>query len=143
MKTSTIPVQAPAWYIVDAADQKLGRVAAKVAHVLKGKHKASYSPHQLCGDCVIIINVEKLDISANKAMKKVYFHHTGYPGHMQRKTLAKMLEKSPVVVMEKAIQGMLAPGRQRSQILKRLHVIQGSEHKYAPQKPVPLDISTL
>jgi len=140
MKTSTIPVTAPTWYTVDATDQTIGRLAAKIAHVLRGKHKPTFSPHQMCGDHIILLNVEKLDVSPNKALKKVYHHHTGRPGGFSTTSLGKMMQDDPEQVMERAVKGMLPRNRLRAQMMKRLHIMKGTEHKYAPQKPVSLTL---
>jgi len=143
MKTSTIPVTAPAWYVIDATGQTLGRVATKVAHVLRGKHKPSFSPHQLCGDHVIILNVEKLSIPMKKLKNKLYIRHSGYLGHLRATTLEKMMAEKPEEVMRKAIRGMLPYNRLKFQMIKRAHILQGGEHKFAAQKPVPLNLPTL
>ncbi len=140
MKTSVLPVPAPIWYIVDAEGQTIGNVATNVAHVLRGKHKPSFSPHQLCGDHVIVVNIDKLSISPAKSKGKLYYHHTGYLGHMQVRTLEKMMEK-PEKVIELAVKGMLPQNRLRPKMLKRMHVYTGTEHKYAAQKPVPLTLA--
>jgi large subunit ribosomal protein L13 len=141
MKTTTVPVSAPAWHVVDASDQTIGRLATVVAHVLRGKHKPSFSPHQLCGDQVIIINAEKLKVSPNKALKKTYYDHSGFPGGLTTRSLGKLMESRPEEVLERAIKGMLPRNRLRAQMLKRLHVYRGAEHKYAAQKPQPLTIA--
>jgi large subunit ribosomal protein L13 len=141
MKTSTIKPPAPTWYTVDAEGQVLGRIAAKIAKVLRGKHRPSFSPHQLCGDHIIVLNVEKLSITASKLRSKIYRHHTGFLGHMQERTLEQMLREDPRKVMDIAVKGMLAKTRLRPQMLKRLHVYVGTDHPYAPQKPVSLDLS--
>ena len=143
MKTTTTPVSAPLWHLVDADGQTIGFVASKVAHVLRGKHRPTFSPHQLCGDHVIIINAAKLAVTPEKGRRKTYFHHTGYLGHSHVKSLAKMMEESPETVIEKAVYGMLPKNRLRPQMLKRMHVLAGAEHKYAPQKPQPLDLHIL
>lgn len=140
MKTSTIPTTAPQWFTVDAEGQILGRVAALVAHRLRGKHKPNFAPHQLCGDQIIILNAEKIAIHPKKQRGKKYVTHSGYLGHIQTKTLEKMMEDKPEEVMRKAIYGMLPRNRLRFQMLKRVHIICGSEHRYAAQKPVPLTL---
>ena len=143
MKTTTIPVSAPLWHLVDATGQTIGFVSSKVAHVLRGKHRPSFSPHQLCGDHVVIINVDKLSVTPEKARRKTYFHHTGFLGHSHVKSLAKMMEETPEKVIEKAVYGMLPKNRLRPQMLKRMHVYVGAEHKYGAQKPKPLDLTTV
>jgi large subunit ribosomal protein L13 len=143
MKTSVIPISAPVWYVVDAEGQTIGGIATKAAHVLRGKHKPSFAPHQLCGDHVIILNVEKLSVLPKKLITKMYVRHSGYLGHLRTKTLGKMMEEKPEDVMLQAIRGMLPRNRLKFQMLKRLHILTGSEHKYAAQKPVPLNLPTL
>lgn len=138
MKTTVTPVSAPSWFVVDATDKTIGHIAANVAHVLRGKHKPTFSAHQLCGDHVVIINAEKLAISPQKGIRKTYFDHTGYLGHWRVTSLADMMKKHPERVLEMAVKGMLPHNRLRFQMLKRLHVLPGAEHKYAAQKPVPL-----
>ena len=143
MKTTTVPVSAPLWHIVDATGLTIGFVSSKVAHVLRGKHRPTFSPHQLCGDHVIVLNVEKLAVTPEKGRRKTYFHHTGYIGHSHIKTLAKMMEETPEKVIEKAVHGMLPKNRLRHAMLRRLHVCRGTEHQYAPQKPTALDLTTV
>ncbi len=143
MKTTTVPVTAPAWHLVDADGQTIGRLAAKIAHVLRGKHKPTFSPHQLCGDHIVLVNVEKLAVTPAKAMKKLYRDHTGYPGHLKTRTLGKVMKEDPAEAIERAVKGMLPANRLRPQMLKRLHVFQGAEHTYAAQKPAPLTLSDL
>ncbi len=138
MKTTVTPVTAPAWFTVDATGLSIGHIAANVAHVLRGKHKPTFSAHQLCGDHVIVLNIEKLKISPEKGIRKSYFDHTGYLGHWSRTSLADMMKRHPERVMEMAVRGMLPRNRLRLQMLKRLHVLVGSEHKYEAQKPAPL-----
>lgn len=137
MKTSTVkqPAQGT-WYIVDAQGQTLGHIASNIAYVLRGKHKPTFSPHQLCSDQVVVVNVEKMAISPMKLRKKVYYHHTGYLGHMQTRTLEKMMQDTPERVLEIAIKGMLPSNRLRPRMLKHLHIHTGSEHRFAAQKPV-------
>lgn len=143
MKTTTVPVSAPLWHLVDAEGQTIGFIASKVSHVLRGKHRPTFSPHQLCGDQVVIINAAKLAVTPEKARRKTYFHHTGYLGHSRVKSLGKMMEESPSKVIEMAVYGMLPKNRLRPQMLKRMHVVDGAEHKYGPQKPQPLDLKTV
>ncbi len=140
MKTTTIPVSAPTWFLLDATDQIPGRVSAAVAHVLRGKHKPTFSPHQLCGDHVIVLNVEKLKIHPKKAINKLYHSHSGYLGSLKTKTMGKMMEETPEEVIRKAVYGMLPRNRLRLQMMKRIHIFQGTEHPYAPQKPVPFNV---
>lgn len=141
MKTTTVPVEAPAWHLVDAKGQSLGRMAAKVATVLRGKHKPTFSPHQLCGDHVVIINAKELAFPQKKLMQKLYYDHSGYIGSMRTTTLGEMMEKNPVRVVEDAVRRMLSKNRLRNDMMKRLHVFSESEHKYEGQQPTPLSLS--
>lgn len=143
MKTSTIPVSAPKWYIVDATDQVIGRLGSRVAHVLRGKHKATFSPHQLCGDVVIVINAEKLAVTPEKGRRKSYFKHKGMLGHTSTFTLSEMMERDARKVIEFAVYGMLPRNRLREDQMHRLHVFKDAEHPYAAQKPEALDLSKL
>jgi large subunit ribosomal protein L13 len=143
MKTTTVPVSAPKWHVVDADGQTIGFISSKIAHVLRGKHLPSFSPHQLCGDHVIVINAAKMSVTPEKGRRKTYFHHTGYLGHTRVRTLANMMEEKPTQVIEKAIYGMLPKNRLRHAMLRRLHVYADDKHKYAPQKPLPLDLTTI
>ncbi len=143
MRTTTVPVSAPTWFVVDASGKTLGRLAARIAHVLRGKHKPDFSPHQLCGDHVIVLNIESIAAHPKKMRGKSYTTHSGYLGHLRTKTLEQMLDENPEEVMRKAIYGMLPRNRLRFQMLKRLHVIKGDQHRYAAQKPVPLPTTIL
>ncbi len=141
MKTSTLPVSAPAWFLIDAEGQSLGKIAVKAATLLRGKHKASFSPHQLCGDQVIVINASKIKLPPKKGMRKIYHRHTGFPGNMKHVTLDKMLERKPTYVIENAVKGMLEANRLRQQMVKRLHVFADGEHPYEAQQPKPLSLT--
>lgn len=141
MKTTTVPAPAPKWLLVDCTGLTIGFVASKVAHVLRGKHRPTYSPHQLCGDHVVCINVSKLAVSPEKGRRKTYVHHTGRLGSISFTPLSKMMEKSPEKVIEKAVYGMLARNRLRNKMLTRLHVYGDDKHKYAAQKPEAFDLS--
>lgn len=138
MKTSTVKPSAPAWYVIDADGQTIGKVAVKAATYLKGKHKPSYAPHQLCGDHIVVINAQKVLLHAKKTFRKTYFRHTGFPGGKKIVGLAQMLEKKPNYVIEHAVKGMLPDNRLARDMLKRLHVFAEAEHDYNAQKPVPL-----
>jgi len=141
MKTSTIPVSAPTWFILDATDVIPGRLAAKVAHVLRGKHKPTFSAHQLCGDHVIVLNVALMRIHPKKLVGKLYRSHSGYLGHLRTTTLGKMMEEKPEEVVRKAVYGMLPRNRLRLQMMKRVHICSDADHPYAPQKPVPFPLA--
>lgn len=135
MKTTTVPVSAPKWMIIDAEGQTIGKVSTKAAHLLRGKHRASFAPHQLCGDHVIVINAGKLSIPPKKVFRKTYYRYTGYMGNMKETTLKTMLAESPEKTIEIAVKGMLTNNRLRSRILKRLHVYVDAAHPYEAQKP--------
>lgn len=143
MKTSTPKAAAPTWYVVDATDQIIGDLSSKVAHVLRGKHKPTFSAHQLCGDVVVVINAAKLKVSPEKGRRKTYWKHTQHPGSMRSRTLAQMMEDKPVRVIEMAIYGMLPRNRLREDMLHRLHVYADDKHRFAAQKPKNLDLSKL
>ncbi|MCC6109980.1 MAG: 50S ribosomal protein L13 [Denitrobacterium sp.] len=123
------------WVLIDAKDQVLGRVAAKAAYILKGKHKPTYTPHVDTGDFVIIINADKVRVTGQKALKKEYFHHTNHPGGLKSETFAEAMQKHPERVIEHAVKGMLPKTTLgRAQGLK-LKVYAGPEHPHAAQKP--------
>ena len=128
------------WYVVDAADKTLGRLAAEVAKVLRGKHKPTFTPHMDTGDHVIIINADKVRLTGNKLVQKVYFRHSGYLGGDKYTKAGDMLAKNPVRMVELAVRGMVPHNRLGSQIIKKLHVYAGSEHPHAAQKPEVLTI---
>ena len=128
------------WYVVDAADKTLGRLAAEVAKVLRGKHKPTFTPHMDTGDHVIIINADKVRLTSQKLVQKVYFRHSGYLGGDKYTKAGDMLAKNPVRMVELAVRGMVPHNRLGSQIIKKLHVYAGSEHPHAAQKPEVLTI---
>ena len=128
------------WYVVDAADKTLGRLAAEVAKVLRGKHKPTFTPHMDTGDHVIIINADKVRLTGKKLVQKVYFRHSGYLGGDKYTKAGDMLTKNPVRMVELAVRGMVPHNRLGSQIIKKLHVYAGSEHPHAAQKPEVLTI---
>ena len=123
------------WYLIDAEGQILGRIATRVADIIRGKNKPSFSPHQNLGDNVIVINAEKIKVTGTKLETKEYHHHSGYPGGLKTITLGRLLEKHPTEALKKAVWGMLPKNRLRSQIIKNLKLISGPSHKYEAQKP--------
>jgi len=132
------------WYVVDATDQVLGRLASRVALILRGKTKPSFTPHVNTGDHVIIINAEKVRLTGNKMQDKQYVRHTGYPGGQRVINPAALLKKNPIAVVEKAVKGMLPKNRLgRAIYSKNLHVYAGAEHPHEAQKPKELDINTI
>ncbi len=128
------------WYVVDAADKTLGRLASTVATILRGKNKPTFSPSIDTGDNVIVINAEKIKVTGKKLSDKIYYSHSDYPGGMRETTLAEMLDKKPAKVIELAVKGMLPSGPIGKQMLTKLHVYAGAEHPHAAQKPETLDI---
>ncbi len=128
------------WYVVDAEGKTLGRLASEIANVLRGKNKPIYTPHIDTGDYVIVVNAEKVVTTGKKLNQKIYYHHSEYVGGMKETTLKEMLEKKPEYVMTHAVKGMLPKGPLGRQMLKKLFVYAGPDHKHAAQKPEALDI---
>ena len=128
------------WYVVDAADKTLGRLAAEVAKVLRGKYKPTFTPHMDTGDHVIIINAAQVKLTGKKLVQKVYFRHSGYLGGDKYTKAGDMLKNNPVRMVELAVKGMVPHNRLGNQIIKKLHVYAGSEHPHAAQKPEVLTI---
>ena len=126
------------WYVVDAEGKTLGRLAAEVAKVLRGKNKAIFTPHADCGDYVIVVNAEKIKVTGKKLDQKIYYHHSDYVGGMKEATLREMLQRHPDRVIEHAVKGMLPKGPLGSQMYKKLFVYAGPDHKHAAQKPEAL-----
>ena len=129
------------WYVIDATDKVLGRVASEVAHRLRGKHKPEFTPHVDTGDFIIVINAGKLKVTGNKATDKKYYRHSGYPGGIYEMTFAKMQEKFPARVLEKAVKGMLPKGPLGYAMLKKLKYYSGAAHPHSAQQPKPLDLA--
>ena len=123
------------WYVIDADGLTLGRLATKVAHVLRGKHKATFTPHIDCGDFVIIVNASKVNLTGNKLDQKMYYNHSGYPGGLRERTAREMKENYPVEMVERAVKGMLPKGRLGRAMYKKLFVYAGSEHPHMAQQP--------
>ena len=123
------------WYVVDAEGQTLGRLAAEVAKVLRGKNKPEFTPHIDTGDNVIVINAEKIKVTGKKLDQKVYYHHSDYVGGMKETTLREMMAKKPEQVIELAVKGMLPKGALGRTMIKKLHVYAGAEHAHQAQKP--------
>ena len=123
------------WYVIDAADKPLGRVAAKAAVLLRGKHKATYTPHQDCGDHVIIINAEKVVLTGAKAEQKYYRHHTGWVGGLKEVKYSVLMNKNPEFAMELAVKGMIPNNAIGRSAFARLRVFKGPEHNHQAQKP--------
>ena len=128
------------WYVIDAEGKPLGRVASKAAHILRGKHKATYTPNIDCGDFIIIINAEKAILTGNKLDNKKYYNHSGYPGGLRERTAREMQEKYPIEMVERAVKGMLPKNRLGRQMYKILFVYTGSEHPHLAQKPEIMEV---
>ncbi|MDD5888095.1 MAG: 50S ribosomal protein L13 [bacterium] len=128
------------WYVIDAEGKSLGRVAALAATYLRGKHKPTYTPHIDCGDNIIIINAEKVNLTGNKLEDKIYYNHSQYVGGLRERTAKVMREQYPVEMMERAVKGMLPHNRLGRDMYKKLFVYAGNEHKHAAQKPEVLEV---
>jgi large subunit ribosomal protein L13 len=131
------------WYIVDAKDEVLGRLATVVAMVLRGKHKTSFTPHVDCGDNVIVINAEKVKLTGNKMTDKIYLSHTGYPGGQRKKSPEYLLSKKPESVVERAVRGMLPKSKLGSAVYRNLFVYAGENHPHEAQQPKVLDFNKI
>ena len=129
------------WVLVDAEGEILGRLASKVAMMLRGKHKPEFTPHVDCGDNVIVINADKVILSGNKMADKVYISHSGYPGGQKVISAENLLAKKPYALVEKAVKGMLPKNRLGSKLFKNLHVFEGSEHTHEAQKPKKINLT--
>ena len=128
------------WFVIDAEGQVLGRVAAKAAHILRGKHKATYTPHIDCGDYIIIVNAEKAVLTGNKLEDKMYYNHSMYPGGLRVRSAKVMKEQYPVEMVERAVKGMLPHNRLGRQMYRKLFVYAGSEHPHIAQQPEVMEI---
>ena len=128
------------WYLVDAENQTLGRLATEVASVLRGKNKASYTPHLDTGDFVVVVNADKIRVSGNKPQQKLYRRHSGRPGGMKVETFAHLQERLPERIVEKAIKGLLPHNALGRQMFRKLKVYKGAEHPHSAQQPQPLQL---
>lgn len=128
------------WYVIDAEGKPLGRVASKTAHMLRGKHKPTFTPHIDCGDYIIIVNAEKVLLTGNKLNDKKYYNHSMYAGGLRERTAKEMIERYPEEMIERAVKGMLPKGRLGRQMYKKLFVYAGSEHKHEAQKPTVIEL---
>ena len=123
------------WFVADAEDKALGRLASKVAQILKGKHKPTYTPHMDMGDFVVVVNAEKIRVSGNKEMQKTYFSHSGYPGGTKEVDLYTMRRRFPERVIQNAVKGMLPHNRLGRQMMRNLKIYSGSDHPHSSQQP--------
>jgi len=128
------------WYVIDAKGERLGKVAAKAANLLRGKHKPEFSYHQDIGDFVIIINAEQVQLTGDKKRKKMYYRHSGYPGGITGEPYFRMVKKKPTYPMERAVYGMLPKGPLGRKMFTHLKVYAGSQHPHAAQKPEPVTL---
>ncbi len=128
------------WYVVDAADKTLGRLASEIARRLRGKHKPEYTPHVDTGDYIVVINAEKIRVTGNKASDKMYHHHTGYIGNMKSISFEKLQDRAPGRVLELAVKGMLPKNPLGRAMYRKLKIFAGSEHQHAAQQPKVLEI---
>jgi large subunit ribosomal protein L13 len=131
------------WHLVDAEGQTVGRLASKVATIIRGKHKTNYTPHADCGDYVVVINAEKVQFTGNKLAAKVYTRHTGYPGGQRHATAQEMMNKRPERIIEMAVKGMLPKNKLGNALYKNLYVYVGAEHKQEAQQPAKLDLDSI
>jgi len=131
------------WLLVDAENETLGRLASKVAKLVRGKHKVNYTPHVDCGDNVVVINAEKIQFTGNKWKDKIYTRHTGYPGGQRYTTAEEMLAKKPEAIIEKAVRGMLPKNRLGRALFNNLYVYTGTEHDQVAQKPKEIKLNEI
>jgi large subunit ribosomal protein L13 len=128
------------WYVVDAADKTLGRMATEIANRLRGKHKPEYTPHVDTGDYIVVVNAEKVKVTGNKTTDKMYYRHTGYPGGIRSISFEDLQEKAPERIIEQAVKGMMPRNKLSRAMLTKLKVYAGSEHPHTAQQPVELNI---
>ena len=129
-----------AWFIVDATDKTLGRLASEIAHRLRGKHKQEYTPHIDTGDYIVVVNAEKVKVTGAKSTDKMYHHHTGYPGGLKSFSFEKLIERAPERVLQRAVKGMLPRNPLGRAMFRKLKVYAGSEHPHTAQQPETLNI---
>lgn len=139
-ETKQIPDTDKKWFVVDAKDYILGRLASRISLVLRGKHTARFAPHLDNGDFVIVVNAEKIQLTGAKLTQKKYYRHTGYPGGIRETSAGDLLTKHPERVIKAAVRGMLPKNRLGRQLLTKLKIYAGSEHPHSAQQPVTLDI---
>lgn len=128
------------WYIIDAKDKVLGRLAPIIANKLRGKDKPIFAPHVDCGDHIVVINAEKIVLTGNKLEGKKYYRHSGFPGGLKEMSAGEMMEKNPTKILELAVSGMLPKNKLRNNFMKKLKIYTGEEHKHEAQSPEPLEV---
>ncbi len=146
MTKTPLPTQdtlEPKWYVIDAADQRLGRLATEIAMILRGKNKPTYTPHMDTGDFVIVVNAEKVVVTGRKGQQKLYRRHSGRPGGMKMETFNQLQARIPERIIEKAVKGMLPKNSLGRKLFTKLKVYAGSEHPHAAQQPETLTINTI
>lgn len=126
------------WWVVDAADLPLGRLASEIAQVIRGKHKPTFAPHVDAGDYVIVVNVDRVAISSGKSQEKIYYRHSGFPGGLKEESFEALMERHPEKIIERAVKGMLPKNRLGRKMGRKLKVYTGPEHPHAAQQPKPL-----
>ncbi len=124
----------PKWYLIDAKDQNLGRLASKIAQIIRGKHKTIFSPHLDLGDYVVVINAKRIKVTGGKEKKKIYYRHSGYPGGLKKESLEDLLGKNPTKVIEKAVWGMIPHNKLGRQVIKKLKIFPEENHSYQSQE---------
>ena len=128
------------WYVIDASEKTLGRLATEVARRLRGKHKAEYTPHVDTGDYIVVTNAEKVKVTGRKASDKMYYHHSGYPGGIKSISFEKLQQKNPIKIIETAVKGMLPKNPLGREMYRKLKVYSGQDHPHAAQQPKQLEI---
>jgi large subunit ribosomal protein L13 len=129
------------WYVIDAEGKTLGRMAAEIAHRLRGKHKPEYTPHVDTGDYIIVVNAEKVSVTGKKATDKLYRHHTGFPGGLKTRTFKEMIEKAPEDVVKLAVKGMMPRNPLGRAMLRKLKIYTGAQHPHGAQNPAELSLA--
>ncbi len=128
------------WYLVDASDKILGRLATQIAKYLRGKHKPEYTPHADAGDYIVVINASQIKVTGNKALEKRYYRHSGYPGGLKETTFEKLKDKDPTKIIELAVKGMLPKNPLGRAMLRKLKVYAGAEHPHSAQQPTVINL---
>lgn len=128
------------WYVVDASGKTLGRLASQIAFRLRGKHKPEYTPHVDTGDYIVVVNAEKVAVTGRKVSDKIYYHHTGYIGGLKQVTFGQLIDKAPERIIQTAVKGMLPKNRLGRQMLKKLKVYAGPEHRHVAQQPIQIEL---
>lgn len=131
------------WVLIDAENETLGRLASRVAKMIRGKHKVNYTPHVDCGDNVIVVNAEKIRLTGNKMSDKTYISYSEYPGGQKSITAAELLRKKPIALVERAVKGMLPKNRLGRALFRNLHVVEGTAHKFEAQKPKEIKLNSI